>query len=122
MRPTDGELAILRVLWSRGGSTVREVLEELSAQRPTVYTTVLKMLQIMTEKRLVQRDETRRTHVYYAAKTREQTQRLLAGDLVDRAFEGSAAALVMQALDAKPASTEELAEIRSLLDRLEGKH
>jgi predicted transcriptional regulator len=117
-KPTDGELAILRVLWARGPSTVRQVAEALG--RDTGYTTALKLLQIMTEKRLVVRDETQRTHVYAAAYTEDQTQRQLVSDLLERAFGGSAAKLVLQALAAKKASPEELAEIRKLLDKERG--
>lgn len=113
-RPTDAELAILRVLWRRGPSTVRQVQEEL---RPTGYTTILKLLQIMTDKRLVERDETRRAHVYRARDSEQATQRHLVGDLLDRAFDGSAANLVLQALAARPASREEMTEIRKILDR-----
>ena len=119
-RPTEGELAILRVLWRRGASTVRQVQESLSEDRETGYTTVLKLLQIMTEKGLVERDETERTHIYSARRSQEQTQQQLVGDLLDRAFGGSASQLVMQALSAKPTSAAELAEIRRLLDELEG--
>lgn len=115
-RPTDAELAILRVLWSRGASTVRQVHDVLLKERPTAYTTALKMLQIMTEKGLVRRDETDRTHIYQARLTEEQTQRQLVRDLLDRAFGGSASKLVMQALASKKASAEELGEIRRLID------
>ena len=116
MEPTDAELALLRVLWERGPSTVRQIHDEVSAERRTGYTTVLKLLQIMTEKGLVERDERARTHVYRAKLSAAETQRQLVGDLVDRAFGGSAAALVMQALAARRATPEELAEIRRLLD------
>jgi len=119
-RPTDAELAILRVLWSRGPSTVRQVHEALSRDRETGYTTVLKLMQIMTEKGLVDRDESERTHVYQARFTQEATQQRLVSDLLDKAFGGSASQLVMQALAAKPASADELAQIRRLLDELEG--
>jgi len=119
-RPTDAELAILRVLWSRGPSTVRQVHEALSRDRETGYTTVLKLMQIMTEKGLVERDESERTHVYQARFTQEATQQRLVSDLLDKAFGGSASQLVMQALAAKPASADELAQIRRLLDELEG--
>ena len=112
-RPTDAELAILGVLWARGSSTVREVAEEMG--REGAYTTVLKLLQIMTDKGLVRRDESARTHVYRAARSERATQRQLVRDLADRAFGGSAARLVMQALAAKKASPEELAEIRRWL-------
>ena len=117
--PTDAELEILRVLWERGPSTVREVQEVLGAQREVGYTTALKLLQIMFEKGLVRRDESARTHVYEAGVARDRTQNALVGDLVDRAFGGSASALVLGALSSKPASKEELAEIRRLLDELE---
>ena len=119
-RPTDAELAILRVLWSRGPSTVRQVHEAISRDRETGYTTVLKLMQIMTEKGLVERDESERTHVYQARFTQEATQQRLVSDLLDKAFGGSASQLVMQALAAKPASADELAQIRRLLDELEG--
>ena len=118
-KPTDAELAILRVLWKRGPSTVRQVLEELSTIRPTLYTTALKFLQIMTEKGLVTRDETNRTHVYQPRLSKERTQRQLVKDVLDKAFGGSAAKLVAQALTAGNASTKELREIRKLLNELE---
>ena len=119
-RPTDAELAILRVIWSRGPSTVRQVHEALSRDRETGYTTVLKLMQIMTEKGLVERDESERTHVYQARFTQEATQQRLVSDLLEKAFGGSASQLVMRALAAKPASADELAQIRRLLDELEG--
>jgi predicted transcriptional regulator len=112
-KPTDAELAILRVLWMRGPSTVRQIAEVMG--RESGYTTFLKLLQIMTEKRLVVRDESARTHVYEAAYTQDQTQRQLVTDLLERAFDGSAAQLVLQALAAAKSSPEELAEIRKLL-------
>lgn len=115
-RPTDAELAILRILWDRGASTVRQVHEVLGRERPTAYTTTLKMLQIMTEKGLVRRDDTDRTHVYQARQTQEHTQRQLVRDLLDRAFGGSASQLVMQALATRRASPEELEEIRKLIE------
>jgi BlaI family penicillinase repressor len=115
-RPTDGELAILRVLWARGPSTVRQVHDVLSRDRPGAYTTTLKLLQIMTEKGLVRRDDTDRSHVFQARMTEGQTQRQLVGDLLDRAFGGSASKLVLQALAARRATPEELVEIRRLLD------
>jgi predicted transcriptional regulator len=115
-RPTDAELAILRVLWERGPSTVRQVHDVLGRERPAAYTTALKLLQIMTEKGLVRRDETERTHIYHARLSEEQTQRQLVRDLLERAFGGSASKLVMQALAAKRASAEELGEIRKVLD------
>ena len=114
-KPTDAELAILRVLWARGSSTVRDVFDALGGGG--AYTTVLKLLQIMTEKGLVRRDDSARTHVYDAAFSEDQTQKQLVSDLLDRAFDGSAAKLVLQALEAGKASPDELAEIRKLLDR-----
>ncbi len=119
-RPTDAELAILRVLWERGPSTVRQVHEAQAGARPTAYTTTLKLLQIMAEKGHVQRDERDRTHVYAARATEEQTQRQLLQDLLDRAFGGSSTKLVMQALSSRKASQADLAEIRRLLDQREG--
>jgi BlaI family penicillinase repressor len=118
-RPTDAELEILRVLWLRGPSTVREVHHALSKTRPAGYTTVLKFMQIMTDKGLVRRNEEQRAHVYEASVPQEQTQRLLVGELLDKAFGGSAAKLMMQALASKPASFEELTSIRQMLDEYE---
>jgi BlaI family transcriptional regulator, penicillinase repressor len=119
-RPTDAELAILSVLWLRGPSTVREVHDALSATQDTGYTTVLKLMQIMTDKGLVVRDESQRAHVYAARNSEQRTQRQLLGDLVQRAFGGSPAKLVMQALSSARASADELVAIRQLLDRIEG--
>ncbi len=119
-RPTDAELSILRVLWERGACTVREVHEALHKDEGgSGYTTVLKLMQIMTEKGLVERDESQRAHVYSARATQEKTQRQLVTDLVERAFGGSPAQLAMQALSTKKASAEELAELRKLLETLE---
>jgi BlaI family transcriptional regulator, penicillinase repressor len=121
-RPTDAELAILRILWERGASTVRQVHEALTRERPAAYTTALKMLQIMTEKGLVRRDDRDRTHIYQPRLTEEQTQRQLVRDLVDRAFGGSSSRLVLQALATKRATPEELIEIRKLIEsRREGR-
>jgi predicted transcriptional regulator len=117
-RPTDAELAILRVLWDQGARTVREVHETL--QDGSGYTTVLKTMQIMTEKELVTRDESQRAHVYSARLPRESTQQQLVTDLMDRVFGGSPARLALQALSTKKTSPEELAELRQLLDSLEG--
>lgn len=114
-RPTDGELAILRVLWERGPSTVRQVHEAL-AERDTGYTTTLKLMQIMADKGLVLRDESSRTHVYTARASQQQTQSQLLRDLVDRAFGGSAAALLMRALDIQATTPDEAREIRKLID------
>lgn len=115
-RPTDAEHAILRVLWAEGPQTVRVVHERLG--RGTGYTTVLKLLQIMTEKGLVDRDESRRSHVYRARPTEADVQDRLVSDLAARAFGGSAAQLAMRALSEKPASKDELDEVRALLKRL----
>ena len=119
LKPTDAELAVLRVLWERGPSTVREVWEQLSPIQRTGYTTVLKTMQIMFEKGLLARDETERSHVYKAARSEEQTQRQVVGHLLERVFSGSAPKLVMQALATRKATPAELAEIRKLLDAME---
>ncbi len=118
-RPTDSELAILRVLWDRGPSTVREVHDAINRIHDSGYTTTLKLLQIMTDKGLVVRDEAQRAHIYATTLTQQRTQMQLLGDLADRAFGGSPAKLVMQALSATKASAEELSAIRDLLDRIE---
>jgi predicted transcriptional regulator len=115
-KPTEAELGILRVLWRRGPCTVRELLEDFGES--TGYTTILKLLQIMTEKGLVRREEGARQHVYEAARPEQETQRQLVAHLMERAFGGSAHRLVMQALAVKKASPEELEEIRRLLNRL----
>ena len=117
--PTDAELAILKALWDLGPSTVREVHDAVAQERDVGYTTVLKILQIMYEKGLVSRDDSARSHVYRAAVPRERTQKKLVSDLLDRAFDGSSASLVLQALSSRKASPEELDQIRALLDRLE---
>jgi predicted transcriptional regulator len=116
LKPTDSELAILRILWERGPSTVRQVHEALVEARETGYTTTLKLMQIMADKGLVERDETSRTHVYSATAGQAQTQQQLVRDLVDRAFGGSAAALVLRALSTEAPSDAELGEIRKLID------
>ena len=118
-KPTVAELAILRVLWNRGPSTVRQVQDVLSENKKTGYTTVLKFMQIMVEKGLVRRDDTPYAHVYEARVPQDQTQRNIVGDLLDRVFEGSMSRLVMQALAAKGATPEELAEIRKILKKYE---
>ncbi len=116
IRPSDGELAILRVLWSRGPSTVRDVHTELSKDRDMGYTTVLKLMQIMAEKGLVARDESARTHVYQAAQEEDTTQAFLVQDLLHKAFGGNARALMVRALEATPATREDLEAIQRLLD------
>ena len=122
-RPTVSELAIIRVLWERGPSTVREVLENVNAERsePLGYTTVLRFLQIMTEKGLVVRDEKDRGHVYQPSVPADRTKKQLVRDMVDRVFGGSAHELVLQALGVGKVSKAELKEIRSLLDQIGGK-
>ena len=115
-KPTDAELAILRILWERGPSTVRQVHELLARDRQAAYTTALKLLQIMTEKGLVERDERDRTHVYRSRLSEEQTQRQLVRDLLDCAFGGSSMKLVMQALATRRASADELRDIRKAID------
>lgn len=119
-KPTQAELEILSVLWSRGPSSVREVQQALPEEREAGYTTVLKVLQIMAGKGLVFRDEQGRTHVYRAALPQEQTQRQLVRDLVERAFDGSSSQLILQALASRRATPEEMREIRRMLDRAEG--
>lgn len=114
-KPTNAELAILRVLWSRGPSTVRDVARAMG--REAAYTTILKLLQNMTEKHLVRRDESARTHIYAAALPERDTQRALVADFIERVFDGSAARLVVEALAARKPSPQELTEIRQLLDR-----
>jgi BlaI family penicillinase repressor len=118
-QPTNAELEILRVLWQRGPSTVRQVFQTLQKARGTGYTTVLKLMQIMTDKGLLQRDTTVRPQVYEAIYSQGQTQRQLLGDLLDRAFSGSPGKLVLQALSEKKTTPEERREIRRLLDELE---
>ena len=120
-RPTAAELEILSVLWEHGPRSVREILHILNETKTTGYTTVLKLLQIMTEKGLVNRDETQRPQIYRARYAREHTQRQLLHDLVQRAFGGSVKVLVLQALASRKSSPEELEEIEKLLDRMEGR-
>ena len=119
-RPTDAELEILNVMWSLGACTVRQVHEAMSQSRDLGYTTILKQMQMMFEKGLVTRDDSQRSHVYRARQKEQTTQRMLVTDLLTRAFGGSTEKLVMQALSAKKASKEELAEIRRMLDKLDG--
>jgi predicted transcriptional regulator len=119
-RPTKLELTILRVLWEKGPGSVREIQARLSASRETGYTTALKMLQIMTEKGLVDRDESVRPQIYRARFSQEKTQKQLLQDLIQRAFGGSVKALVMQAVSTKKSSPEDLEAIEKLLDRFEG--
>ena len=120
-RPTESELSILRVLWQHGPMSVRAVQEILDAERPTGYTTALKLMQIMLEKRLVERDESVRPQLYKARHPQEQTQRQLVGDLLDRAFGGSVRELVLQALSTQKSTPEELTKMERLLDQMEGR-
>jgi predicted transcriptional regulator len=121
-KPTASELEILRVLWTRGPSTVREVHDSLKEKKTLGYTTVLKLLQIMIAKGTVRRNETQRAHVYEAGRPAEQTKRQIAGDMLQRVFEGSASELMMHALAGKRASREEIEELRHLLDEYERNH
>src|SRR3954464_2866594 len=124
-RPTDAEIAILRGLWALGPATGRQVHERLNHERPgrpSGYTTVLKLMQIMAERGLVRRDESRRSHVYHAVATEQKTQRQLVSDLLERGFGGAARALVQQALSVTAASPEDVREIRKLLDVFDTSH
>ncbi|MGI8905976.1 MAG: BlaI/MecI/CopY family transcriptional regulator [Candidatus Sumerlaeaceae bacterium] len=120
-QPTDGELEILQVLWSKGPRSVQQVHEQIVHLRQTGYTSVLKTMQVMLEKGLLERDDSRRQHVYHAAIAEKQTKRHIARNLVDRVFAGSASNLVMHALSGRKSSAKELREIRQLLDELEEK-
>ena len=120
-KPTASELEILRVLWARGPSTVREVYEALREQKSLGYTTVLKLLQIMTAKGTVRRNEEQRAHVYEACQPAEETKRQLVGDVLRRVFEGSASELMIHALEGRRTSKKELDELRRLLDEYEGR-
>jgi predicted transcriptional regulator len=119
-KPTESELEILGVLWSKGASTVREVNVHLNLEREIGYTTTLKLMQIMAQKGLVVRDETSRTHVYKAAIDQDKVQANLLNRLVDSAFSGSASSLVMQALGQGKTSKSELEAIKKLIEKLEG--
>jgi BlaI family penicillinase repressor len=120
-RPTDRELTILRILWDNGPCTVREVNEAMNEDRDTGYTTTLKLMQIMADKGLLRRDESRFKHVYKPAMTEEKAQKLLVGELLEKAFSGSAEKLVMRALSTKKVPAKELGKIRKMLDEFEGK-
>ena len=121
MHPTPSELEILDILWEHKKATVREVFEEISKRRPTTYTTVLKFMQIMQEKGFVERDERGKAHIYTPKHSQRHTQKKLVGSLLDRAFRGSALSLVQHVLETTPATQEELAEIRKLIDEVESK-
>ena len=120
IHPTKAELSILRVLWTSGPKSVRDIQNALNQIKPTGYTTVLKLIQIMTEKGLVERDENVRPQIYRARYSEEKTQRQLLSDLVQRAYGGSVKALVMHALATKRTSPEDIEAIEKLLDRFEG--
>ncbi len=120
-KPTDAELEILQVLWEHGPSTVRQVHEHLVSDPPRGYTTVLKLLQIMSDKGSVRRDESQRAHIYEACQNADQTRQNLVTNLLDRAFDGSAGQLVMHALSTRTATDEEREEIRKILDDMDGK-
>ncbi|MBN2457043.1 MAG: BlaI/MecI/CopY family transcriptional regulator [Sedimentisphaerales bacterium] len=121
IQPTDRELEILGILWNNGPSTVRQVNEAMNKQRPTGYTTTLKLMQIMTEKGLLVRNDTNYRHIYRPAITEEKTQKQLISQLLERAFSGSAEKLVMHALSAKKVSAKELAKIKKMIEKIEGK-
>jgi BlaI family transcriptional regulator, penicillinase repressor len=120
-KPTTAELQILGILWEKETATVREVFEIINARKPTAYTTVLKLLQIMDEKGLVERDKQAKAHVYRAQQPPEETQRNLVSDLLEKAFRGSALKLVQHVLETKPATADELAKIRQLIKEAEKK-
>jgi predicted transcriptional regulator len=119
-RPTEGELAILQVLWNGGPQSVRDIQRVLNESKPTGYTTVLKLIQIMTEKGLVERDESVRPQIYRAHYSQEHTQRQLVRDLIQRAFGGSVKALVLRALAGRKSTREELVAMEKLLEKFEG--
>lgn len=121
LRPSDGELAILRVLWSQGPSTVRDVHTELSKERDMGYTTVLKLMQIMVDKGLLARDERARSHTYRPLQGEAETQQCLVKELLHKAFAGNRRELVLQALESEPATAEELEDIRRLLNKAKGR-
>lgn len=119
-KPTDAELSILDVIWENGPSTVRQVFQILSEKQDMGYTTVLKFMQIMTEKGLLERDTTVRPQLFTPTQPQQQTQKALLRDLLDRAFRGSPGTLALQALSMRKSTSEELQEIRTLIDKIEG--
>ncbi len=120
-KPTAAELEILNVLWEKEAATVKEVHEIINARKPTGYTTVLKLMQIMREKSLVERDDANKAHVYRATQPQNETQRNLVSDLIEKVFRGSALKLVQHVLEGKPASTDELKKIRKMIKKAEKK-
>jgi predicted transcriptional regulator len=121
LKPTESELEILQILWTRGLATVREVHEELAKFKDVGYTTTLKLMQIMHEKGLVKRDQSMRTHVYQPSVNKEKTQKHMLTKMIDSLFGGSSTQLVLQALGEQKASEEELKQIQTLLDNLKNK-
>ncbi|MGC2237506.1 MAG: BlaI/MecI/CopY family transcriptional regulator [Pyrinomonadaceae bacterium] len=121
-KPTTAELEILDLLWEREQATVKEIHDILNQRKPTMYTTVLKFMQIMHEKGLVERDVSSKAHIYRAKQTQDETQKNLVSDLLEKAFRGSALRLVQHVLETKPASAEELSEIRKLIAEAEEKN
>ena len=119
-QPTEVELQILAILWQQGAATAREIHNEIVLDREINYSTTVKMLAVMLEKSLVNKDDSVRPQLFSAATTQKRTQSRLLRDLVQRAYDGSTGSLVLQALSSKRATKEELAEIRQLLDQLEG--
>ena len=119
-QPTEVELQILRILWEHGPSTAREIHNELAGERETNYSTTVKMLSVMLDKKLVKRDETVRPQVFRTVATQDRTQERMLKDLIQKAYDGSMGSLVMQALSSQKSSPDELAEIRRLLNELEG--
>lgn len=119
-QPTEVELSILRILWEQGASTAREIHNRLSADRDTNYSTTVKMLSVMLDKHMVSRDDSIRPQVFRAVATQKQTQQRMLKDLIQKAYDGSTGSLVLQALASKKASAEDLAEIKRLLEKLEG--
>lgn len=120
-KPTAAELEILAVLWEKEAATVREVYEVINARKPTGYTTVLKTMQIMREKNLVERDDSNKAHVFRAVEAQTDTQKNIVVDLIEKVFRGSALKLVQHVLEAKPASPEELKKIRKMIKKAEKK-
>ena len=116
-RPTEGELELLRILWERGPSTVRDIHQDLSSRRPLGYTSVLKLLQIMTDKGLVEREESGKAHIYHPAASQNETQDQLVRDISERLFAGSAAQLAMHALALEPVNDHDLETLRTLIDQ-----
>ena len=121
IQPTEVELQILRILWALGPSPVREIHSRLNAEKGTNYSTTVKMLSVMLEKGLVKRDEQASPHIYRPALTREKAGKRMLNDLIEKVYDGAAMNLVLQALSSTAATTEELAEVRRLLDQMEGK-